>query len=160
MATAHAVGVLRLTPFPAARRGGPCKTNAQKVASHNFYSFTFVCKQACLEGKIIKGIDFSIPFCFVVLRRGRDSNPRYSCPYTAFRVRPVRPLRHLSYCNYLFCGCKYNNFFLMLSSRKPLFSHYDLRVIQRHSGTTSKSRKVRLWPHSLIFQRQRPESEK
>ena len=30
------------------------------------------------------------------LRRGRDSNPRYSCPYTAFRVRPDRPLRHLS----------------------------------------------------------------
>ncbi len=30
-------------------------------------------------------------------RRGRDSNPRYSCPYTAFRVRPDRPLRHLSF---------------------------------------------------------------
>ena len=30
------------------------------------------------------------------LRRDRDSNPRYSCPYTAFRVRPDRPLRHLS----------------------------------------------------------------
>ena len=34
------------------------------------------------------------------LRRERDSNPRYSCPYTAFRVRPDRPLRHLSLC----CG--------------------------------------------------------
>ena len=32
------------------------------------------------------------------LRRERDSNPRYSCPYTAFRVRPDRPLRHLSRC--------------------------------------------------------------
>ena len=31
------------------------------------------------------------------LRRERDSNPRYSCPYTAFRVRPDRPLRHLSF---------------------------------------------------------------
>ena len=30
-------------------------------------------------------------------RRGRDSNPRYSYPYTAFRVRPDRPLRHLSF---------------------------------------------------------------
>ena len=29
-------------------------------------------------------------------RRERDSNPRYSYPYTAFRVRPDRPLRHLS----------------------------------------------------------------
>ena len=32
-----------------------------------------------------------------LLRRDRDSNPRYSCPYTAFRVRPDRPLRHLSF---------------------------------------------------------------
>ena len=32
-----------------------------------------------------------------LLRRERDSNPRYSCPYTAFRVRPDRPLRHLSF---------------------------------------------------------------
>ncbi len=30
------------------------------------------------------------------LQPQRDSNPRYSCPYTAFRVRPDRPLRHLS----------------------------------------------------------------
>ena len=29
-------------------------------------------------------------------RRGRDSNPRYSCPYFAFRVRRIRPLCHLS----------------------------------------------------------------
>ena len=29
-------------------------------------------------------------------RRGWDSNPRYGCPYTAFRVRRIRPLCHLS----------------------------------------------------------------
>ena len=29
-------------------------------------------------------------------RRGRDSNPRYGCPYSAFRVRRDRPLCHLS----------------------------------------------------------------
>src|ERR1044071_5597728 len=29
-------------------------------------------------------------------RTGRDSNPRYSCPYAAFRVRCFRPLSHLS----------------------------------------------------------------
>ena len=29
-------------------------------------------------------------------RRGRDSNPRYGCPYFAFRVRRDRPLCHLS----------------------------------------------------------------
>ena len=36
-------------------------------------------------------------FSMCALRRERDSNPRYSCPYTAFRVRPDRPLRHLSF---------------------------------------------------------------
>ena len=35
-------------------------------------------------------------FTIALSRRERDSNPRYSCPYTAFRVRPDRPLRHLS----------------------------------------------------------------
>ena len=29
-------------------------------------------------------------------RRGGDSNPRYSCPYTGFRNQPIRPLWHLS----------------------------------------------------------------
>ena len=32
----------------------------------------------------------------LVLRRERDSNPRYSCPYNGFRDRPIRPLWHLS----------------------------------------------------------------
>ena len=35
-------------------------------------------------------------FCDEVLRKGRDSNPRYSCPYNGFRDRPIRPLWHLS----------------------------------------------------------------
>ena len=52
------------------------------------------------------------------LRRERDSNPRYSCPYTAFRVRPDRPLRHLSdrlpspVRKLGFRDCKYIYFFL------------------------------------------------
>jgi hypothetical protein len=29
-------------------------------------------------------------------RRGWDSNPRYPCEYSAFRVRCIRPLCHLS----------------------------------------------------------------
>src|SRR6184192_1732672 len=32
----------------------------------------------------------------VAWRRGRDSNPRYGCPYAAFRVRCIQPLCHLS----------------------------------------------------------------
>src|SRR5690348_6961777 len=31
-----------------------------------------------------------------IWRRGRDSNPRYTCAYSAFRVRCDRPLCHLS----------------------------------------------------------------
>ena len=37
-----------------------------------------------------------MPVSFGKWRRGRDSNPRYSCPYVAFRVRCFRPLSHLS----------------------------------------------------------------
>ena len=29
-------------------------------------------------------------------QRDRDSNPGYPCGYNGFRIRPVRPLRHLS----------------------------------------------------------------
>src|SRR5262245_53097049 len=32
----------------------------------------------------------------MILRRGRDSNPRYGYPYAAFRVRCFQPLSHLS----------------------------------------------------------------
>ena len=39
------------------------------------------------------------------LRRGRDSNPRYGCPYNGFRDRPDRPLWHLSY----FCWIPVSN---------------------------------------------------
>lgn len=31
-----------------------------------------------------------------IWRRDRDLNPRYCCQYNGFRIRPVRPLRHLS----------------------------------------------------------------
>ena len=36
------------------------------------------------------------------LRRDRDSNPGYSCPYNGFRDRPIQPLWHLS----LYQPCK------------------------------------------------------
>ena len=29
-------------------------------------------------------------------RRGRDSNPGWSCPHNGFRDRPIQPLWHLS----------------------------------------------------------------
>ncbi len=56
-----------------------------------------------------------------LLRRERDSNPRYSYPYTAFRVRPDRPLRHLSFVS----GCKYRDYF---SYFRP-FSKKNTKII-------------------------------
>ena len=38
-----------------------------------------------------------------ILRRDRDSNPGYSHPYAAFRVRSIRPLWHLSLAYFAFC---------------------------------------------------------
>ena len=38
------------------------------------------------------------------LRKDRDSNPGNSYPFTAFRVRPDRPLRHLSRSIFSDCG--------------------------------------------------------
>ena len=38
----------------------------------------------------------SVPIQGLKWRRGRDSNPRWSCPHAAFRVRCIRPLCHLS----------------------------------------------------------------
>ena len=38
----------------------------------------------------------SVPTQGLKWRRGRDSNPRYGCPYAAFRVRCFQPLSHLS----------------------------------------------------------------
>ena len=49
------------------------------------------------EERIEKSDGFFPSLPVAILRRERDSNPRYSYPYTAFRVRPDRPLRHLSF---------------------------------------------------------------
>ena len=57
------------------------------------------------------------------LRRERDSNPRNSCPFTAFRVRPDRPLRHLSNCD-----CKYrDNFSIHATIRQKKFKKIKFR---------------------------------
>src|SRR4051812_26878719 len=38
-----------------------------------------------------KSLDFEVILTCFKQRRGRDSNPRYGCPYTGFRVRePVK----------------------------------------------------------------------
>ena len=59
--------------------------------------------------------------CFSIQRRGRDSNPRNSCPFTAFRVRPDRPLRHLSLVLVVISECKYMNIFFIQTNLMRFF---------------------------------------
>ena len=49
----------------------------------------WICDLAKLHDLTVAGVD-------PTGRRGWDSNPRYGCPYAAFRVRCFRPLSHLS----------------------------------------------------------------
>ena len=112
------VGLLRLTPFPTARRRGPCKPNCAKSGKPCLlFPIPLSTSKLVPRYKKQKVSNFSIPFCFVILRRGRDSNPRNSCPFTAFRVRPDRPLRHLSF----FCGANIRTFFQNVSAKPSFF---------------------------------------
>ena len=67
-------------------------------------------QQLCEEPKLITPRSCAVcerqtNKCVKLWRRGRDSNPRYGCPYTAFRVRRIRPLCHLSAC----IGCAFGH---------------------------------------------------
>ena len=82
------------------------------------------------------------PFRLLVVRKVRDSNPRYSKPYSGFRVRPVRPLRQLS----LFKGFNTHTLMcnkpLIYKSREEMWWNSELIgfecsllfVIHRHEG--------------------------
>ena len=57
----------------------------------------FVCTAVCITPKtLLQRVKHSQLVSGFLWRTGRDSNPRYSCPYAAFRVRCFRPLSHLS----------------------------------------------------------------
>src|SRR6266508_292529 len=53
-------------------------------------------------------------------RRGWDSNPRYGCPYAAFRVRCFQPLSHLSAAE---------------GARAPLGGRYVANAAKRDKGS-------------------------
>ena len=130
------VGLLRLTPFPTARRRGPCKPNCAKSGKPCLlFPIPLSTSKLVPRYKKQKVSNFSIPFCFVILRRGRDSNPRNSCPFTAFRVRPDRPLRHLSF----FCGANIRTFFQNISAKPSFFcalnNKYIVRKVQKSQKT-------------------------
>lgn len=87
-------------------RGNIAKTNFwQEVPEKMEGNFKITCKLPLLDTVPCSAVRF--------WRKERDSNPRYSYPYTAFRVRPVRPLRHLSLVSQtnecLLTGYKSNN---------------------------------------------------
>ena len=66
-------------------------------------------------------------------RRGRDSNPRYSCPYAAFRVRCFQPLSHLSNRAEIERGR------LIAWSRRPSSGRKNLKRERRGDSTGAES---------------------
>ena len=110
---------LRLTPFPCLAGGLLAKINTtQGVDKPTLFcfctptSYKQVCVREVQKQKDVDFIDISL-LRVGFLRKERDSNPRYSCPYTAFRVRPDRPLRHLSNA---FCGANVRIYFLIATN--------------------------------------------
>ena len=101
---------LRLShPLAAEALASPTLARSYFVAA---FCSLCLCMQASLRiGIKNKKMSFDIFLLRLVLRRERDSNPRNSCPFTAFRVRPDRPLRHLSFSIPVVSECKYSNYF-------------------------------------------------
>ena len=112
LATSQTYSLLRLTPFPRLADRLPARASLRKSLrlTHLFYIHPSSNKFESIGYKK-RGVEFlQHLFASFVLRKERDSNPRYSCPYTAFRVRPDRPLRHLSFQK----RCKDRYFFVKL----------------------------------------------
>ena len=73
----------------------PCK----RIKAHQKPSKISVLQRGCAYWR-------GLLLAFEGWRRGRDSNPRYGYPYSAFRVRRDRPLCHLSACEIMWiAGC-------------------------------------------------------
>ena len=123
------VAASRLLVFPFTRRGAPCKTSLRK-ALINQPPYFLLLRPTNEFVRVVpknKKMSFDISLLRFVLRKGRDSNPRYSYPYTAFRVRPDRPLRHLSLC---VLRCKCTNLFLNYN----YFNQYFALFLRKTNG--------------------------
>ena len=82
-------------------RGHPCKK--KKTCSAAFSIFVF-CKFFRMRAfKNLQKTKITKQSFAILLRRERDSNPRYSKEYNGFRDRPIRPLWHLSLRGQTFC---------------------------------------------------------
>ena len=84
-------------------------------------------------------------------RMGRDSNPRYSCPYCSFQDCRLSPLGHSS--DALFIA------FPPRSIRRPIGPRWKIRyaIVIPHINARNVTRPgLRLGPGSLIFLASRP----
>ena len=88
------VGLLRLTPFPTARRRGPCKPNCAKSGKPCLlFPIPLSTSKLVPRYKKQKVSNFSIPFCFVILRRGRDWLLRRPCRSASLNAFPYCSLQ-------------------------------------------------------------------
>jgi hypothetical protein len=87
-------GKIKPTP-PASSRDGRQEASGHRTRGSSGSWFSDVCAWSPVHA-IRAGPDSSTRGKQGGWRRGRDLNPRYGCPYAAFRVRCDRPLCHLS----------------------------------------------------------------
>ena len=103
-----------------------CHTQQEKQGDHRSTVVLFLgWRELAHRPPKTKQVTDNSVTCFSIQRRGRDSNPRNSCPFTAFRVRPDRPLRHLSLkATTHLSGCKYSNFFYFVLPKRYFLSFF------------------------------------
>jgi hypothetical protein len=91
---------------PASESGAACRLSAWSLINAEYFPTALAGASFDLAPKLGPGLgppnsarQLSETYQLVseiYWRRGRDSNPRYACAYSAFRVRRDRPLCHLS----------------------------------------------------------------
>ena len=88
---------------PLRCRGRPCNKKNRKLAPLRFhFCFLRLGSNASIQ-QPQKTKNGEAKLHHFLLRRERDSNPRYSKEYNGFRDRPIRPLWHLSLRGQTFC---------------------------------------------------------
>ncbi len=104
----HASKFARLTPrLPLHHAGEVIRPTLEHNGAEDWRRLAGGAQGVCSEDEILldeiqalsrllEASRQALDICRACWRRGRDSNPRYGCPYFAFRVRRIRPLCHLS----------------------------------------------------------------
>ena len=117
LATSQPYGLLRLTPFPSARRGGTPELHAlRKELLCNLFCF----HTSCLQTSLLQGYkNKKMPLCDISLLRLFCSGGRWGCCsllkiLTTSIYRPFQPLfftiwSHIGLRKIVPCICKYND---------------------------------------------------